>query len=110
MMNKIIKDWFPSPKNTVYSVGVFWTVFLTYIFPWMLDIAKVYCAFQVAQSFYRDNKGMGGKDGRSGFQAIIYYAKWYLAFTLVPWAVELIDQIGIKMSEDLLDKGIKGIE
>lgn len=105
--NKLKREWFPiGDKNTTLAVGVFWTAFMTYIFPWMLDIAKVYCAFQIAQSFYKENKGMGGKDGRTGFQSLVYFGKWYLAFWLIPWAVELIDQIGEKMNRELIENGV----
>jgi hypothetical protein len=89
---------------TVGSKGVFWSVFLTYIFPWMLDIAKVYCAIRVAQAFYQEKRG--GRDEGTGFGALVQYGKWYLVFWLIPWGVELIDQIGGTMFNDLQQKGV----
>lgn len=81
------------------SKGVFWTAFLTYIFPWMLDIAKVYCAIRICQAFYQEKRG--GRDEGTGFGALVSYGKWYLVFWLIPWGVELIDQIGGEMFKDL---------
>jgi len=89
---------------TVGSQGIFWKAFLIYIFPWMLDIAKVYCAIRICQAFYQEKRG--GKEEGTGFGAIVTFGKWYLVFWLVPWAVELIDQIGGTMFNDLKDKGI----
>lgn len=79
--------------------GVFWDAFMTYIFPWMLDIAKVFCAIKIAQAFYQERRG--GRDEGSGFGAVVTYGKWYLVFWLIPWGVELIDQIGGKMLNEL---------
>ena len=79
--------------------GVFWEAFMTYIFPWMLDIAKVFCAIKIAQSFYQEKRG--GRDEGTGFGALVTYGKWYLVFWLIPWGVELIDQIGGRMLNDL---------
>jgi hypothetical protein len=79
--------------------GVFWDAFMTYIFPWMLDIAKVFCAIKIAQAFYQERRG--GRDEGTGFGALIQYGKWYLVFWLIPWGVELIDQIGGKMLNEL---------
>lgn len=86
------------------SGGVFWSAFLTYIFPWMLDIAKVYCAIRIAQAFYQEKRG--GRDDGSGFGALLTWGKWYLIFWLLPWGVELIDQIGNTMFNDLQTKPI----
>jgi hypothetical protein len=100
--NRLKNDWFPiGQKNTTLAVGVFWTAFMTYIFPWMLDIAKVYCCFMIAQGFYKEHKGVTGREGRSGFQSLVYYGKWLIAFHLIPVGVTLIDQIGIKMMTEL---------
>lgn len=85
--------------GAVVTKGVFWGAFLTYIFPWMLDIAKVYCAIRICQAFYQENRG--GKDSGTGFGALVTYGKWYLVFWLIPWGVELIDQIGGEMFKDL---------
>jgi hypothetical protein len=79
--------------------GVFWDAFMTYIFPWMLDIAKVFCAIKIAQAFYQERRG--GRDEGTGFGALVTYGKWYLVFWLIPWGVELIDQIGGKMLNEL---------
>jgi hypothetical protein len=79
--------------------GVFWDAFMTYIFPWMLDIAKVFCAIKIAQAFYQERRG--GRDEGTGFGALVTYGKWYLVFWLIPWGVELIDEIGSKMLNEL---------
>lgn len=81
------------------SGGVFWDTFLKYIFPWMLDIAKVYCLIRIAQAFYEEKRG--GRDSGTGFGALIQHGKWYLCFWLLPLAVELIDQIAGTMFNDI---------
>jgi hypothetical protein len=88
----------------VDSQGVFWNTFLTYIFPWMLDIAKVYCLVRIAQAFYQEKRG--GRDSGTGFQALLEHGKWYLIFWLLPIGVELIDQVGHRMFTDMHDKAI----
>lgn len=106
---KIQKDWFGgegSVRSVLVSGGIFWGIFLSYIFPVLLDIAKVFCAFKVAQAFYEERSGSTGRDGKSGFQSLVYYGKWYLAFWMIPWGVELIDQFGGKMYNDLMSKKI----
>jgi hypothetical protein len=84
----------------VLREGVFWTAFITYIFPWFLDVAKVYCCVKVCQAFLQERNGSVG-DGKTGMQSLVHYGKWYLIFTLIPWCVELVDQIGHKMSIEL---------
>lgn len=79
--------------------GVFWNTFMTYIFPWLMDIAKVYCVIKIAQGFYEEKRG--GRDGGSGMGTFVTYGKWYLLFMLIPWGVTLIDQLGGKMLIDL---------
>jgi len=79
--------------------GVFWQVFMQYIFPWLTDIAKVYCAIRIAQAFYQEKRG--GRDEGTGFSAFVTYGKWLLLFHILPFGVELIDQIGEKMWIDL---------
>lgn len=79
--------------------GVFWSAFLTYIFPWMLDIAKVFCAIKIAQAFYNEKRG--GRDEGSGVSAIVQYGKWYVLFLMIPWFTELIDQVGGNMFHEL---------
>lgn len=102
-------------KNKIYSVaplpmvfaitgdiggtGIFWDAFMKYIFPYMLDIAKVFCAIKIAQAFYQERRG--GREGGSGVEAIVTYGKFYLLFALMPWAVELLDELGTKMLNDL---------
>lgn len=84
--------------------GIIWKTFLQYIFPWMLDVAKVYCLIRIAQAFYEEKRG--GRDSGTGFQALLQHGKWYLVFWLLPVGVELIDQIGHKMFIDMHDKAI----
>jgi hypothetical protein len=81
------------------GAGVFWDAFMQYIFPWMLDIAKVFCAIKIAQAFYEEKRG--GRDSGTGFGSLVTYGKWYLVFWLIPWGVELIDQIGGRMLNEL---------
>lgn len=87
------------------GAGVFWETFMKYIFPWMMDIAKVWCAIKIAQAFYQENQGGGmrggGSQGGGGMASFVTYGKWYLLFWMIPWGVELIDQIGGKMFNDL---------
>jgi hypothetical protein len=79
--------------------GVFWDAFMNYIFPYLLDIAKVFCAIKIAQAFYQERRG--GRDEGTGIGAFVTYGKWYLLFVLTPWAIELIDQLGGKMLTEL---------
>ena len=60
---KLKQDWFGDKKNSFRSIalvggagvvsiasgGVFWDIFIHYIFPIMLDIAKVFCAFKIGR-------------------------------------------------------------
>jgi hypothetical protein len=97
--------WFPfGERNTTFAVGILWACFMQYIFPWLLDVAKVYCAFQITMGFYKENKGITGKDGRSGFQSLVYWGKWLIAIHLIPIGVELLDQIGASMHDQLKNK------
>lgn len=121
---KLKQDWF-GDKNTfrsfaliggagavsIASGGVFWDIFIHYIFPIMLDIAKVFCAFKVAQAFYEEKSGSSARDGgRTGFQSVVYYGKWYLAFWAIPLFVELIDEIGSSMYDKIIKQGISGLK
>lgn len=81
------------------GTGVFWDTFMRYIFPWLMDIAKVYCVIKIAQGFYEEKRG--GRDGGTGIGTLVTYGKWYLMFQLIPFGVELIDQLGSKMLNDL---------
>lgn len=81
------------------GAGVFWDAFMKYIFPYMLDIAKVFCAIKIAQGFYNEKRG--GRDEGTGFGTMVTYGKWYLVFWLIPFGVELIDQVGNKMLNEL---------
>lgn len=87
------------------STGVFWDAFLQYIFPWVLDIGKVYCCIRIAQAFWQERRG--GRDDQSGIQAMLVHGKWYLALWLLPWGVELIDGIGGTMFENLRNNPIE---
>lgn len=105
-VRKTMNRWFPfKEKNTTMAVGILWTAFVQYVFPWLLDLAKVYCAFQIAQGFYKEHKGIGGEGGKSGgrtgFQTFVYYGKWLIVFHLIPVGVELLDAIGTKMMIDI---------
>ncbi len=86
------------------SVGIFWDAFMNYIFPYMMDIAKVFCAIKIAQAFYQEKRG--GRDEGSGVGAFVTYGKWYILFALMPWCVELLDQLGTKMLIDLRGNGL----
>lgn len=81
------------------GAGIMWETFMKYIFPWMLDIAKVFCAIKIAQGFYQEHRG--GKNGETGLGSIVTYGKWLLLFHLLPFAVTLIDQIGVTMFNGL---------
>lgn len=85
--------------------GVFWNTFMTYIFPWLMDVAKVYCVIKIAQGFYEERRG--GRDSGTGMSTFVTYGKWYLLFMLIPWAVELVDQLGLKMLTDLKTQPIR---
>lgn len=89
------------------STGIFWKAFLEYIFPWILDIGKVYCCVRVAQAFYQERRG--GKDEGTGIQALLTHGKWYLALWLLPWGVELIDGIGHQMFDNLRTHPIESL-
>jgi hypothetical protein len=86
------------------GAGIFWKAFMQYIFPYMMDIAKVFCAIKIAQSFYQERRG--GRDEGSGVGAFVSYGKWYLLFAIMPWAVELLDQLGTKMLVELRSGGL----
>lgn len=81
------------------GAGVFWDAFMQFIYPWFLDIAKVFCAIKIAQGFYEERRG--GKDGGTGIENFVRYGKFYLLFALIPWIVELIDEVGSKMLLEL---------
>lgn len=79
--------------------GVFWDTFMKYIFPWLMDIAKVFCVIKIAQGFYEEKRG--GKEGGTGMSAFVTYGKWYLLFMLIPVFVTFVDQLGGKILHDL---------
>lgn len=81
------------------GTGIFWNLFMQYIFPYLIDIAKVYCVIKIAQGFYEEKRG--GRDSGSGFNTFVTYGKWLLLFHLIPFGVTLIDQLGEKMVTDL---------
>ena len=79
--------------------GIFWNTFMTYLFPWFLDIAQVFCAIKIAQAFYQENRG--GRDSGSGMESMVTYGKWLLLFHMIPFAVKLIDQLGKTMANSV---------
>lgn len=81
------------------STGVFWDAFIQFVYPWFLDLAKVFCAIKIAQGFYEERRA--GKDGGTGIGNFVHYGKFYLLFALIPWIVELIDEVGSKMLLEL---------
>jgi hypothetical protein len=95
-------------SGTLQSGGLFWDTFLTYIFPWMLDIAKVYCLIRIAQAFYEEKRG--GRDSGTGFSALIQHGKWYLVFWLLPLGVELIDQVASTMFNEIQTKTLPTLQ
>jgi len=86
-------------SSTAIGGGVFWTAFMKYIFPYFIDIAKVFCVIKIAQGFYNERRG--GMDSGSGLGSLVTYSKWYLCFLLLPVFVNLVDQVGHKMLIDL---------
>ena len=87
--------------GAVASQGMFWKIFLTHIFPILTDVAKVFCAIKVAQGFYQERRG--GRDEGTGIGTLVSYGKWYILFCLLPFFVELVDEIGRKMYMDIKD-------
>ena len=83
-----------NPQN-----GIFWETFMVYLFPWFLDIANVFCVIKISQAFYQENRG--GSDKGTGMASIVTYGKWLLLFHLIPFFVKFIDQLGLKMVNDL---------
>lgn len=103
--NKIKKDWFGHKAVKAVGGGIFWGVFLTHIFPYVLDISKVFCLIKIVQGFYEERRG--GRDGASGMQSLMQYGKWLIIIHLLPIGVELIDQIGITMMNDINTDSLK---
>lgn len=89
-------------SSTAYGSGggIFWDVFMEYIFPYLMDIAKVYCVIKIAQGFYEERKGSNGSG--SAMSSLVEYGKWYLLFMFIPIGVELVDQIGKSMLDKIL--------
>lgn len=86
-----------NPEN-----GMFWEIFMQYIYPWFLDIANVFVAIKVAQAFYQENRGgSGSSSGSGGMSALVVHAKWLLLFHLIPFFVKLVDEVGRKMTQEL---------
>lgn len=86
-----------NPEN-----GMFWEIFMQYIYPWFLDIANVFVAIKVAQAFYQENRGgSGSSSGSGGMGALVVHAKWLLLFHLIPFFVKLVDEVGRKMTQEL---------
>jgi len=83
-----------NPEN-----GMFWEIFMEYIYPWFLDLANVFVAIKIAQAFYQENKA--GSNSGTGMGSIIVHAKWLLLFHLIPFFVKLVDEVGRSMVNDL---------
>lgn len=81
------------------EAGLFWEMFLQYIYPWFVDLATVYAAIRIAMAFYEEQRG--GRDSGNGFGAFITYGKWLLLFHLIPFIVKLIDTVGQRMADSL---------
>lgn len=79
--------------------GLFWDIFMTYIYPWFVDVAQVFCAIKIAQAFYEENRG--GRDSGSGVTAIVSYGKWLLLFHMIPFAVSLLNEVGQRMADSI---------
>lgn len=104
----VVPIWTLGTATQMTGGGLFWDTFLTYIFPWMLDIAKVYCLIRIAQAFYEEKRG--GRDGGTGFSALVQHGKWYLVFWLLPLGVELIDQIAGTMFNEIQTKTLPTLQ
>lgn len=104
--NEFKNDWYGGNQTMRVVTGVFWKAFLYYIFPCLADIGKVWCAVMVCKSFYNEHRS-GGREGKGGMEALVHYGKWYLMFMLIPWGVELVDQLGHKMYLELMKDGAK---
>lgn len=87
----------------VAGAGIFWDTFMKHIFPYFIDVAKVFCIIKIAQGFYSENRG--GRDGGTGMGSLITYSKWYLCFLLLPVFVTLVDQIGHTMLQEIKING-----
>lgn len=106
-MHKKGIEFMEGRSNThIVREGVLWATFLTYIFPWALDAGKVYICFKIVQAFYNDRGGRESSDGRTGFQALIYYGKWYLFLALIPWFVDLVEGVSDLMTNDIKKHGV----
>lgn len=86
--------------TTDYSQGgIFWEMFMTYLYPWFLDIATVYVAIKIAMGFYEEQRG--GSKTETGFGTFLTYGKWLLLFHMIPFFVGLLSQLGTRMAEGL---------
>lgn len=81
------------------ETGIFWNIFMEYLYPWFLDLATVYAAIRIAMAFYEEQRG--GRESRNGFGAFVTYGKWLLLFHLIPFFVKLIDAVGKQMADSL---------
>lgn len=81
------------------EAGLFWSMFMEYIYPWFVDLATVYAAIRIAMAFYEEQRG--GRDSKNGFSSFVSYGKWLLLFHLIPFIVKLIDTVGQKMADSL---------
>ena len=81
------------------EAGLFWSIFMEYIYPWFVDLATVYAAIRIAMAFYEEQRG--GRDSKNGFSSFVSYGKWLLLFHMIPFIVKLIDTVGQKMADSL---------
>lgn len=79
----------------VASSGIFLPLFLQHIFPLMLDIASVYCVIRIGMDFYNAQRG-GGRDS-AGLGSVITHGKWLVFFYLIPFAIALLEELGMKL-------------
>lgn len=83
------------------SSGIVWDSFINYVYPWFLEVAKVFCIIKVAQTLYQ-NQSTGSRGGEAtNFGAILSWGKWYAIFLFLPFVVELIEGASQDMLKQL---------
>lgn len=83
------------------SSGIIWDSFINYVYPWFLEVAKVFCIIKVAQTMYQ-NQSTGSRGGEAtNFGAILSWGKWYAIFLFLPFVVELIEGASQDMLKQL---------
>jgi hypothetical protein len=93
------------PVTAIVGQNVFWDAFQRFIFPWILDVSKVWCAIKICQGFYKEKRGMGGSDGDGGMSSLLTYGRWLILLYLVPFGVDLFDGIAKTMYNNLHSSG-----